>query len=200
MKLPEIDRRPTRQVRVGSLTIGSDAPVSVQSMTTTSTADAAATLDQVCRLAAAGADIVRVATPTPADTAALTEIVAGSPVPIVADVHFHFQRALEAVEAGVAKIRLNPGNIADRAQVREVIAACRERDVAIRVGVNEGSVVDRRDAAVGRAQRARPLVRAGAGRKAQPVRGDRRPVPERARPAGQADRAHAAMVGEWRRR
>ncbi|KKL76320.1 hypothetical protein LCGC14_2046080, partial [marine sediment metagenome] len=110
------------------------------SMTTTSTADAAATLEQVRALAAAGCDIVRVATPTASDTAALGEIVASSPVPIVADLHFHFQRALEAVAAGVAKIRLNPGNIADRGQVREVIGACRDAGIPIRVGVNEGSV------------------------------------------------------------
>ena len=140
MKYPEIQRRPTRQVRVGEVAIGGGAPVSVQSMTTTQTADAAATLAQIRRLAEAGADIVRVATPTKADTAALAEIVAGSPVPIVADVHFHFRRALEAVAAGVHKIRLNPGNIDDRGQVREVIEACRQRGIPIRVGVNEGSV------------------------------------------------------------
>jgi len=120
--------------------IGGGAPVSIQSMTTTATADVSATLGQVRALASAGCDIVRVAVPTRADTAALREIVAGSPVPIVADVHFHFRRALEAVEAGVAKIRLNPGTLADRGQVREVIAACRAAGVPIRVGVNEGSV------------------------------------------------------------
>jgi len=137
---PDIHRGPTKQVRVGGVAIGGGAPVTVQSMTTTPTADAAATLAQVRRLAEAGADIVRVATPTKADTAALAEIVAGSPVPIVADVHFHFRRALEAVAAGVHKIRLNPGNIDDRGQVRQVIDACRQRGIPIRVGVNEGSV------------------------------------------------------------
>ena len=120
--------------------IGGGAPISVQSMTTTRTADAEATIAQIRRLAEAGCQIVRVATPTPADTAALPAIVAGSPIPVVADVHFHFQRALEAVAAGVHKIRLNPGNIGDRGQVRRVIDACRRAGVAIRVGVNEGSI------------------------------------------------------------
>jgi (E)-4-hydroxy-3-methylbut-2-enyl-diphosphate synthase len=126
---------------VGGVAIGDGAPISVQSMTTTQTADADATLGQIARLAQAGCDIVRVATPTRADTAALVEIVAGSPIPVVADVHFHFRRALEAVAAGAHKIRLNPGNIDDREQVREVIEACRQRDIPIRVGVNEGSVL-----------------------------------------------------------
>ena len=158
MELPEIQRRRSRAVRVGGLTIGGDAPVSVQSMTTTVTADAAATIAQVRRLAEAGADLVRVAAPSAADTAALQQIVAESPVPIVADVHFHFRRALEAVAAGVAKIRLNPGNIADRGHVREVIAACKAAGVAIRIGVNEGSVVDRGAGEKRARQLARPLV------------------------------------------
>jgi (E)-4-hydroxy-3-methylbut-2-enyl-diphosphate synthase len=157
MELPEIQRRQTRAVRVGSVTIGGDAPVSVQSMTNTRTADAGATLEQVRALAAAGADLVRVAVPTRDDTASLGEIVAGSPVPIIADVHFHFERALEAIAAGVAKIRLNPGNLTDRGQVREVIAAASEAGAAIRVGVNEGSVVERADVYRRAAERARPL-------------------------------------------
>ncbi len=151
MKLPEITRRITRPVQVGSIIIGgvSDTgtpnPVIIQSMTNTQTADADATLGQVRALAEAGADLVRVATPTPQDTAALKKIVAESPVPICADVHFHFQRALEAIKAGVAKIRLNPGNISDAGKVRRVIDAAAQAGVAIRVGVNEGSIVDRRD-------------------------------------------------------
>lgn len=144
LRLPDIQRRRTRPVRVGGLTLGGEAPVSVQSMTNTPTADAAATIAQVRALAEAGADLVRVAVPMKADTAALREIVKQSPVPIVADVHFHFDRALEAIDAGVAKIRLNPGNLRDRDQVRRVIAAAASAGVAIRVGVNEGSVVDRR--------------------------------------------------------
>ena len=114
-------------------------------MTSSYTYDVAATVCQIRQLAEAGCDIVRVAVPDKRDTEALPAILDQSPVPIVADVHFHFQRALEAVEAGVHKIRLNPGNIKDRKQVDRVIAACRERGVPIRVGVNEGSVVERKD-------------------------------------------------------
>lgn len=145
MKLPEIKRRKSRCVRVGDLVIGGGNPVLVQSMTNTRTADAAATLGQINALVEAGADLVRVAVPTADDAAALARIVRDSPVPIVADVHFHFERALEAIAAGVAKIRLNPGNIADRRQVAEVIRAAAEAGVAVRVGVNEGSVVERAD-------------------------------------------------------
>ncbi len=125
--------------------IGGDAPVSIQSMTTTYTYDVDATVAQIRRLAEGGCDIVRVAVPEKRDTDALPAILEQSPVPIVADVHFHFERALEAVEAGVHKIRLNPGNIKDRKKVDRVIAACRERGIPIRVGVNEGSVVERKD-------------------------------------------------------
>ena len=157
MRYPEIQRRQTRPVRVGGVTIGGGAPVSVQSMTNTTTADAEATIAQVRCLAEAGADLVRLAVPRREDTAALRQIVAASPVPIVADVHFHFERALEAIAASVAKIRLNPGNIADRDQVRRVIAAARQAGCAIRVGVNEGSIVDRTDAAAHSAELARPL-------------------------------------------
>ena len=158
MKLPEIQRRPSRAVNVGGGTIGGAAPVSVQSMTNTLTADAEATLAQVGALAEAGADLVRVAVPTSLDTAALERIVAESPVPIIADVHFHFQRALEAIAAGVAKIRLNPGNIADRDQVRRVIDAAGQAGTAIRVGVNEGSVVARTDGERRQAELASPLA------------------------------------------
>ncbi len=138
-------RRKTRQVNVGGVKIGGDAPVALQSMTSTYTHDIDATLAQIHRLARAGADLVRVAVPDRADTEALKEIIPASPVPIVADVHFHFERALEALAAGVHKIRLNPGNIQDRAKVKRVIAACRERGVPIRVGANEGGIVERRD-------------------------------------------------------
>lgn len=149
-------RRPTRQVlvgddRVGVVAIGgglhdtTPAAVSVQSMTAGYTHDVEACVTEINRLAAAGADLVRVAVPERKDTEALHEIIPRVRVPIVADVHFHFQRALEAVEAGVHKIRLNPGNINDRSQVQEVIAACRERRLPIRVGVNEGSIIERKD-------------------------------------------------------
>lgn len=158
MNYPQITRRSSRSVQVGRVQMGGGAPVSIQSMTNTPTADARATLAQIDALAAAGCEIIRVATPTPADTAALKEIVANSPLPVVADVHFHFERALEAIEAGVAKIRLNPGNIGEADQVRRVIAACKDRGVAIRVGVNEGSVTDRINKQVHKQQMDRPLV------------------------------------------
>jgi hypothetical protein len=145
MKLPEIKRRTTRAVDVGGVIIGGNAPIVVQIMTNTQTADAAAPITQLRQLADAGAQLVRVATPTPDDTAALAQIVVESPVPIIADVHFHFQRALEAIDAGVAKIRLNPGNLQDRDEVQRVIDAAGNAGVAIRVGVNDGSVANRRD-------------------------------------------------------
>jgi (E)-4-hydroxy-3-methylbut-2-enyl-diphosphate synthase len=143
-------RRQTRKVTLGDdahgrVSIGGDAPISVQTMTAGYTHDIDACVAEINRLAAAGADIVRVAVPEKKDTLALREILPRVRVPIVADVHFHFQRALESVEAGVHKVRLNPGNIADRAHVRDVIQACKARRIPIRVGVNEGSIVERRD-------------------------------------------------------
>ncbi|HUU85857.1 MAG TPA: flavodoxin-dependent (E)-4-hydroxy-3-methylbut-2-enyl-diphosphate synthase [Phycisphaerae bacterium] len=140
-----IHRERTRRVMVGDVAVGGGAPVAVQSMTSTYTHDVDATVAQIRKLAAAGCDLVRVTVPDKRDTEALPAILDQSPVPIIADVHYHFQRALEAVEAGVHKIRLNPGNIGDRQQVDRVIAACRERGLPIRVGVNEGSVVERID-------------------------------------------------------
>src|SRR3954464_3135320 len=145
-----IQRRPTRKVTMGDeahgfVSIGGDAPVSVQTMTAGYTHEIDKCVAEIRKLAAAGADLVRVAVPEKKDTAALREILPQSPVPIVADVHFHFQRALEAIDAGVHKIRLNPGNISDRAQVRDVIQACKAKKIPIRVGVNEGSIVERKD-------------------------------------------------------
>ena len=157
MNMPVIHRRKTRAVPVGPATIGGDAPVSVQGMTKTATTDVEATVAQVAALADAGADLVRVAVPTRQDTDALKQIVKRSPVPIIADVHFHFDRALEAIDAGAAKIRLNPGNIADRGQVRRVIASAAAAGVSIRVGVNEGSVVERADQDRRRSELARNL-------------------------------------------
>jgi len=143
-------RRKTRQVVIGDaahgyVRIGGDAPVSVQSMTAGYTYEVDACVAEINKLAAAGADIVRVAVPEKKDTAALKEILPQVTVPIIADVHFHFQRALEAIDAGVHKIRLNPGNISDRAQVIDVIQACKAKKLPIRIGVNEGSIVERRD-------------------------------------------------------
>jgi (E)-4-hydroxy-3-methylbut-2-enyl-diphosphate synthase len=145
-----IQRRTTRKVtvgddRVGRVAIGEDAPVSVQTMTAGYTYDVDACVAEIHALTAAGADLVRVAVPERKDTEALRHILPQVTVPIVADVHFHFQRALEAIEAGVHKIRLNPGNISDREQVLKVIDACKERQIPIRVGVNEGSIVERKD-------------------------------------------------------
>jgi (E)-4-hydroxy-3-methylbut-2-enyl-diphosphate synthase len=121
------------------------APVSVQTMTAGYTHDIDKCVAEIHKLTAAGADIVRVAVPEKKDTEALPEILAQTTVPIVADVHFHFKRALESIEAGVHKIRLNPGNITDRKQVEEVIDACKEKNIPIRVGVNEGSIIERKD-------------------------------------------------------
>jgi len=154
-------RKKTRQVHVGPVAIGGGAPVSIQSMTSTYTYEIDKTVAQIHALAQAGADIVRVAVPDPKDTEALHHILPQSPVPIVADVHFHFQRAMEAVEAGVHKIRLNPGNIQDRSQVDRVIRACRERGIPIRVGVNEGGIVERRDKDKRAAEKARLRSRMG---------------------------------------
>lgn len=138
-------RRKTRQIRVGDVIIGGDAPVSVQSMTSGYTHDVDQCVAEINTLALAGADIVRVAVPEKKDTAVLAEIISQVNVPIVADVHFHFKRALEAIEAGVHKIRLNPGNIDDVEQVNAVIDACKSANIPIRIGVNEGSVVERKD-------------------------------------------------------
>jgi len=145
-----IPRRQTRKVtvgdgRVGRISIGGDAPVSVQTMTAGYTFEIDKCVAEIQKLAAAGADLVRVAVPEKKDTAALKEILPQVTVPIVADVHFHFQRALEAIDAGVHKIRLNPGNINDRAQVKDVIQACKAKKLPIRIGVNEGSIVERKD-------------------------------------------------------
>ncbi|HRP62100.1 MAG TPA: flavodoxin-dependent (E)-4-hydroxy-3-methylbut-2-enyl-diphosphate synthase [Phycisphaerales bacterium] len=121
------------------------APVAVQTMTAGYTYDIDGCVAEINKMVAAGADVVRVAVPEKKDTDALREIIPQVRVPIVADVHFHYKRALEAVEAGVHKIRLNPGNISDREQVNAVIDACKERGIPIRVGVNEGSIIERKD-------------------------------------------------------
>ena len=135
-----IYRRTSRQIMVGRVPVGGDAPISVQTMTNTDTADVAATVAQVQACAEAGADIVRVSTPDAASTHALRDIVRESPVPIVADIHFHYKRAIEAAEAGAACLRINPGNIGDAARVREVIAAAKDHGCSIRIGVNAGSL------------------------------------------------------------
>ena len=140
-----MQRHKTRQINVGGVLIGGDAPVAVQSMTSGYTYEIDTCVAEINKLANAGADIVRVAVPKKVDTEALPEILNQVNVPIVADVHFHYKRALEAIEAGVHKIRLNPGNIDDTEQVNAVIDACKDAGIPIRIGVNEGSVVERKD-------------------------------------------------------
>ena len=125
---------------VGNVPVGGDAPIAVQTMTNTDTSDVAATVAQVQAAAEAGADIVRVSTPDKASTKALKEIVRESTVPIVADIHFHYKRAIEAAEAGAACLRINPGNIGDEKRVKEVIQAAKDHGCSIRIGVNAGSL------------------------------------------------------------
>ncbi|MHC9233999.1 flavodoxin-dependent (E)-4-hydroxy-3-methylbut-2-enyl-diphosphate synthase [Pseudooceanicola sp. 502str34] len=135
-----IDRRKSRQIMVGNVPVGGDAPISVQTMTNTDSSDVKATLGQVIAAAEAGADIVRISTPDESSTRALKEIVKESPVPIVADIHFHYRRAIEAAEAGAACLRINPGNIGDEKRVKEVIKAAKDHGCSIRIGVNAGSL------------------------------------------------------------
>ncbi len=136
----DILRRSSRQIHVGDVAVGGDAPISVQSMTNTLTSDAAATIEQVRALEAAGADIVRVSCPDRESTAALKEIVTASEVPIVADIHFHYKRAIESAEAGAACLRINPGNIGAQERVREVVKAAKDHGCSMRIGVNAGSL------------------------------------------------------------
>ena len=124
----------------GAVPVGGGAPISVQTMTNTLTTDVAATVAQVQACAEAGADIVRVSCPDEGSTRALREIVRESPVPIVADIHFHYRRAIEAAEAGAACLRINPGNIGSKERVREVIRAARDHGCSMRIGVNAGSL------------------------------------------------------------
>ena len=135
-----IERRKSRRIMVGNVPVGGDAPISVQTMTNTITTDVKATVEQVQSAAEAGADIVRVSVPDEDSAKALKEIVRESPVPIVADIHFHYKRGIEAAEAGAACLRINPGNIGSEARVREVIAAARDHGCSMRIGVNGGSL------------------------------------------------------------
>jgi len=135
-----ITRRKSRQVMVGSVPVGGDAPISVQTMTNTPTPDVAATVAQITRAAEAGADIVRVSCPDADSTAAMHAIVRQSPVPLVADIHFHYQRGIEAAEAGAACLRINPGNIGAVSRVKDVVSAARNNGCSIRIGVNGGSL------------------------------------------------------------
>ncbi len=136
----DIARRPSRQIMVGNVPVGGDAPVTVQTMTNTPTEDARATIDQIRRCEEAGADIIRVSCPTTEATASLRQIVRAARVPIVADIHFHYKRALEAADAGAACLRINPGNIGSSERVAEVVRAAKANGCAIRIGVNAGSL------------------------------------------------------------
>ncbi|CAI3956706.1 flavodoxin-dependent (E)-4-hydroxy-3-methylbut-2-enyl-diphosphate synthase [Commensalibacter papalotli (ex Botero et al. 2024)] len=135
-----IERNKTRQIHVGSVPVGGGAPISVQTMTNTLTSDAKATIAQIKRAEKVGVDIVRVSCPDEASTAALKEIVQNVSVPIVADIHFHYKRAIEAAQAGAACLRINPGNIGSAERVRDVIKAAKDYNCSIRIGVNAGSL------------------------------------------------------------
>ena len=132
-----IERRKSRQIMVGKVPVGGDAPISVQTMTNTNGHDVKATLAQVIAAADAGADIVRISAPDQETTRALREICRESPVPIVADIHFHYKRAIEAAQNGAACLRINPGNIGSADRVREVVQAAKDYGCSIRIGVNE---------------------------------------------------------------
>jgi (E)-4-hydroxy-3-methylbut-2-enyl-diphosphate synthase len=135
-----IDRRKSRQIHVGDVAVGGDAPISVQSMTNTLTTDANATINQIRALEEAGADIVRVSCPDTDSTAAFKTIAKAAKVPLVADIHFHYKRGIEAAEAGAACLRINPGNIGSMDRVKEVVQAARDHGCSIRIGVNAGSL------------------------------------------------------------
>jgi len=135
-----IDRRTSRKIRVGKVEVGGDAPITVQSMTNTLTADAKATIEQVRQLEEAGCDIVRVSCPDEDSTAAFRAIAKAATVPLVADIHFHYKRGIEAAEAGAACLRINPGNIGNPQRVRDVVQAARDHGCSMRIGVNAGSL------------------------------------------------------------
>ena len=136
----DINRRKTKIVKVGNVLIGGDNPISVQSMTNTSTKDIKATCNQINEIANEGADIVRVSCPDEDSTRALKEITKHSTIPIVADIHFHYKRAIESAESGAKCLRINPGNIGDKKKIKEVITAAKNNDCSIRIGVNSGSL------------------------------------------------------------
>jgi (E)-4-hydroxy-3-methylbut-2-enyl-diphosphate synthase len=135
-----IDRRRSRQIHVGRVPVGGDAPITVQSMTNTITGDAKATIEQIRQLEEAGADIVRVSCPDEDATAAFRTIAREAKVPLVADIHFHYKRGIEAAKAGAACLRINPGNIGSPSRVRDVIQAARDYGCSMRIGVNAGSL------------------------------------------------------------
>ena len=135
-----IERRKSRQIFVGSVPVGGGAPITVQTMTNTPTTDVAATVAQIQRAERAGVDIVRVSCPDQESALALKDIIRQVEVPVVADIHFHYKRAIEAAQSGAACLRINPGNIGSQERVREVIKAARDHNVSMRIGVNAGSL------------------------------------------------------------
>ena len=135
----DIKRRKTKVINVGDVKIGGENPISVQSMTNSLTTDVNATINQINDIANEGADIVRVSCPDKESTTALKQIVKNVSVPIVADIHFHYKRAIEAAENGAKCLRINPGNIGDESKILEIINAAKNNDCSIRVGVNAGS-------------------------------------------------------------
>ena len=136
----DIERRKSRQIMVGNVPVGGDAPITVQTMTNTLTTDVKSTIAQVLECAEAGADIIRISCPDEASTTALKEIVKESPIPIIADIHFHYKRGIEAAEAGAACLRINPGNIGSPQRVLEVVKAAKDNNCSMRIGVNGGSL------------------------------------------------------------
>ncbi|MGV6802500.1 MAG: flavodoxin-dependent (E)-4-hydroxy-3-methylbut-2-enyl-diphosphate synthase [bacterium] len=136
----DIERRRSRQINVGTVAVGGEAPISVQTMTNTLTSDASATLRQIEAVAKAGADLIRVSCPDEASTAAMKEICQHSPIPVIADIHFHYKRAIEAAKAGAACLRINPGNIGSEQRVKDVIQAAKDHQCSMRIGVNGGSL------------------------------------------------------------
>ena len=136
----DIKRRKTKTINLGNVKVGGNNPISVQSMTNTLTTDVKATIKQINEIQNEGADLVRVSCPDEASSKALKEIVRNVDVPIIADIHFHYKRAIEAAESGASCLRINPGNIGDKKKIKEVIAAAKDYDCSIRVGVNAGSL------------------------------------------------------------
>ncbi|MBS0382193.1 MAG: flavodoxin-dependent (E)-4-hydroxy-3-methylbut-2-enyl-diphosphate synthase [Proteobacteria bacterium] len=136
----DIHRRKSRKIKVGNVEVGGDAPISVQTMTNTVTSDARATIDQIRAIEEAGADIVRVSCPDEESTAAMKAITKAAKIPVVADIHFHYKRAIEAAQNGAACLRINPGNIGSAARVKEVVQAAKDHGCSMRIGVNAGSL------------------------------------------------------------
>src|SRR5271156_1259932 len=136
----DIHRRKSRQIMVGKVPVGGDAPISVQTMTNTITGDARATIDQIRKIEEAGADIVRVSCPDEDATKAMKAITRASHIPVVADIHFHYKRAIEAAVGGAACLRINPGNIGNAQRVKEVVKAAKDHGCSMRIGVNAGSL------------------------------------------------------------